>query len=250
MIIFLLIFNSFGQDSISFLDTGSELTIEGHAGLKLINGAENCRIGVFNSSYPFGIACKDDYPLYIDDSRRVHFGADVLTEADMKFAQRLVISGVNQWNLIHFDTFDTTVGAGWSNSTVTACGGVRMLGGYCQFSQGTTWKEFKGLSDHSQVRIKAVWYFIDEWRGETGYIEVGTSTKASLVWSQTYDVTLIKNPIDLCGSTGTGEGKFGVAVDLQLLHSSSSLVIVFGSTLENSPCEKSWGISGLEIYIR
>ena len=198
----------------------------------------------FNSSIPFGIVCREYYPLYIDDSRRTHFGADVLTEADLDFEQKLVISQVDQWGLIHFDVFEYTEAEGWSNNTVTSCGGVRMLGGYCQFSAGTTWKEFENLQEHSYIRIKAVWHFIDEWQGETGFIQLGTSAGVVIVWALTYDVTANNGPIDMCGDQDVGEGKFVFP------HDTSDLVVVFGTTLEEQPCEKSWGISGLEIYIR
>lgn len=238
------------EDTVSFLSTSSELTLEGHAGLKLMNGDGNCYIGVFNSSYPFGINCRDYYPLYVDDSRRVHFGADVLTEADLKFNQKLVVSNYDQWGLYHYDTFEGVEADGWSNKTITECSGLRMLGGYCQFSAGTTWKEFTDIREHSLIRLRATWHFIDEWRGETAYVEIGTTAGTSLVWSLTYDVTYSKNPIDICGDTTIGEGKFAVPLDILVPHDDSDLVVIFGSTLEEQPCDKSWGISGLEIYIR
>lgn len=250
MLIFLLFFSVHSEETISFLATGSEFTIEGHAGVKLINGKGNCRIGTFNTSMPFGICCRDFYPLYVDDSRRTHFGADVLTEANLEFKKKLVINKVDQWALIHFDVFETTEADGWSNSTVTSCGGVRMLGGYCQFSAGTTWKEFLNLPEHEEVRIKAVWHFIDEWRGETGFMELGTSADTNVFWALTYDITSHKNPINMCGDSDIGEGKFSSTIDIQFKHDTSDLLVTFGSTLEEQPCEKSWGISGFEVYIR
>ena len=125
-----------------------------------------------------------------------------------------------------------------------------MLGGYCQFSAGTTSKTFSNLQDHSEVRIKVTWHFIDDWRGETGYVEIGSSSGTTKVWGSSYDVTLCHNPINVCGDSSVGEGKFAVPIDVRYKHDTQDLVVKFGSTLDEQPCEASWGISGLEIYIR
>lgn len=250
MLVFFLITQVFSEDTVSFLDTGSELTLDGHAGIKLLNGDGNCRLGVFNASIPFGVDCRGKYPLYIDEDRHSHFGADVLTEADLVFQQKLVISDQDQWSLVHHDAFETTEAEGWSNSSISECNGVTMLGGYCQFSAGTTEKTLSDLHDHSQVRLRAVWHLIDEWRGETAYVKIGTSDLLNQVWTLTYDVTSAKSPLNVCGESSIGEAKFATAIDIQYPHSSSELKLVFGTNLEEQPCEKSWGISGLEIYIK
>ncbi|CAG9322267.1 unnamed protein product [Blepharisma stoltei] len=248
--LFTLLSLSLASELYSYLLEPQELTIEGNAGIKLINGDGNCRLGVFNSTYPFGLICRDYAPLYFDDNRKTHFGVSVLTEASLTFGGKLILTNVDQWALTHYDAFEGVEGEGWSNQTITECGGVRMLGGYCQFSAGESWKEFKDLPEHSQLRVKANYHMIDEWRGETAYLKIGSSDDMETVWTQSYDVNSSKDPMNICGEDDVGEGKFSIAVDIKIDHSDSSVIISFGSTLEQQPCEKSWGISGLQIYIR
>lgn len=70
-----------------------------------------------------------------------------------------------------------------------------MLGGYGKLAAYETSKEFTDLPDHSELRIRAIFHFIDEWRGETGYFKVDDT----YVWSMTYDLNNVKNPVDYCG---------------------------------------------------
>lgn len=247
--IFLLLIQAHSQKIQSFLNTGSDLSIQGQLGIKLSNDYTSCRLRTFNDTILFGIVCSGYYPLYFDDGHHTHFGAEVLTEADLNFKQKTVISGVDQWTLMHVDLFETDQAIGWTQNTITQCAGITMLGGYCELAQGSTWKEFQDLPSHSSIRVKAVWYFIDDWRGETAYMNLGTPSSNTTVWTSTYDRSLYSNLLNICGAS-PGEAKFGVSIDIQLPHTDSDLIVEFGSTLEDQPCKKSWGISGFEIYIR
>lgn len=236
-------------ETVSYLETGSELVLDGHSGIQLTTEETSCFLGIFNSSYPFGVKCGDKYPLYVDETRRTHFGAEVLTEGKIEFTGGLTVGGVNQWSLVHYDGFTGSEAESYTNKSITECAGIRMLGGYCQYSAGNT-SRLLGLPSHSQIRLKLTWHFIDQWRGESSFINLGTSSSNQTVWSFTYDISQSLDPINICGNSDYGEGKFSVPVDITYEHTSSQILILFGSTLEEQPCEKSWGISGLEVYIR
>lgn len=237
-------------ETVSYLTSGSELDLTGHSGVQFITDSMSCFLGIFNSSVPFALKCQDEYPLYIDDSRRTHLGIEVLTEGDLIFYTGLTVGSVDQWNLVHLDMFEGTEASTWSNKSVTECAGVRMLGGHCQYSAGNSSTTITLPSDHTQVKVKLTWHFIDQWKGESGFMSIGTSSSNTTVWSQTYDISLTKYPINMCGNEDYGEGKFSMPVEVVMDHSSTELVIILGTTLEEQPCEKSWGISGLEVYIR
>jgi hypothetical protein len=195
------------------------------------------------------VKCGENFPLFIDDTRRSHFGSEVLTEGELHFSSGLTIGGVDQWSLVVLDHFQETEASNWSNKSISDCGGTRMLGGYCQYSAGNS-STLLTLPEHSLVKVRLTWHFIDQWRGETAFLALGTASTNSTVWSQTYDIASAKSPLNICGNSEYGEGKFSMPVEVVIEHSSSELLVLLGSTLEEQPCEKSWGISALEVFIR
>lgn len=235
----------------SFLASSSELNIEGDPGVSFITGQERCRLGYVNTTQPLTLTCHDTSDvLYFDQDSQTHFGTSTLTKAEMKFTNGLTVGNVHQWSLIHIENFEAPQADGWSNNTVTDCGGVSMLGGHCQFSAGETKKEYVGIPTHTYLRLKANFHCIDEWHGETGYVSIGSNNLMNKVWSTKYDINNAIKPINICGDNDKGEAQFSNLIDVMISHESSSIIIAFGSTLEEQPCEKSWGISGLQIYIR
>ncbi len=47
-----------------------------------------------------------------------------------------------------------------------------MLGGFEKFGGGEISKLFKVLPNHTKIKIKAIFHFIDFWSGETAYLKV------------------------------------------------------------------------------
>ena len=250
MFLIVLIALGSAEEYTSFLGGPSELVLSGHPGIKFANGDQNCRLGVFNDTVRFGLECRETFPFYFDSNMRTHFGASVLTEASLKFEGKGTMNGLDQWALVHQDAFEGTQAEGWSNKTITECSGVTMLGGYCQFSAGETWKEFTELPQHTEVRLVGSLHFIDEWRGETAYIKLGTTEENFYVWTKTYDTNNVVEAENLCGKAEVVEGVFGQSFDVKIKHDASKLLVVFGSTLEEQPCEKSWGVSSLQVFLR
>lgn len=162
------------------------------------------------------------------------------------------VRGVRQWQLAQAEDFSSS-GAGWSRQELTRCGGVAMLGGFCRFSRGEVNKTYWGLPPHKQVRVTGTFHFIDRWIGETGYMKlsIGEANAPVVVWSEQHLEQMSKNGISLCGQTGTPEGKFSVPFDVMVSHTTESLAVSFGSTMEDAdPCDESWGVSGVELYVR
>jgi hypothetical protein len=185
-------------------------------------------------------------------SDSVRFLSKNLQVASLAAPGGVTVRGVKQWELARSEDFSSQA-VGWSRDTVTKCGGVSMLGGFCRFSTGDVNKTFDGLPPHRQLRIKATYHFIDRWIGESGYMKVniGQDDRPVVVWSDQWSQQLSKNGLSLCGQQATPEGKFAATIDVTLEHTKDSVDLSFGSTMADSdPCDESWGISGLEIYTR
>jgi hypothetical protein len=153
--------------------------------------------------------------------------------------------GLPQWTLFMDDQFDQ---GGWTNASTSTCGGspIPILGGYAKFSGGEVARNYRQLPDHTEIRIKANFHFIDSWTGEWGYAKLDHQT----VWSDIHDAQSVNtNALNICGGP-THEGKFAVPIDVTIAHTSSSIGVLFGSTLKKPATEASWGISSLQIYIR
>lgn len=195
--------------------------------------------------------------LALDTENVLHLGA-ARTEAaslDVSAAGGISIRGVKQWQLAHSEGFaeEGNVAEGWSKPQVTHCGGVFMLGGYCKLGAGEVSKTVSGLPPHTQLRVRAVFHFIDKWIGESGYLklDVGQEGKLVAVWSEQHQQEKSVNGLSLCGQGDTPEGKFAVPIDVTIMHSGPSVQLHFGSTMDNNdPCDESWGVSGIELYVR
>ena len=128
-----------------------------------------------------------------------------------------------------------------------------MLGGYCKFGQGEATKSFGPLPVHSQLRIKATYHFIDQWIGESAYMKVdaGRDGSPAIVWSERHSQGGQKTGLNLCGQAGTPEGKFAVPIEVVVPHTLPTAQVTFGSTMDSQdPCDESWGVSGVEIYVK
>jgi len=163
----------------------------------------------------------------------------------------LEINSVRQWSLHSLEDFDETDGVnGWSHGEITECAGRKILGGHCvktESANGEVSKTFTNLPPHSQIRINAKYNFIDSWDGESGYLKIDNS----IVWTETYNHADgdIKHGLNLCGNE-TPERKFGRSVDVTVPHSSNSITLVFGATTDEHPCDESFGIDSVMVFVR
>ncbi|OMJ68809.1 hypothetical protein SteCoe_33629 [Stentor coeruleus] len=155
--------------------------------------------------------------------------------------------GMQQWKLVHIEDFSQPIG--WSDNRNSQCGDVIMLGGYCQFSDYEVKKTFENLPQHTQVKIVANFHFIDAWIGETGYMKVNIDGVFNYVWTESYKAGQAGFGVNVCGAHHP-EGKFVAPIDLMIPHSEKNLHVAFGATLEEDPCDESWGVSMFQIFVR
>jgi hypothetical protein len=190
--------------------------------------------------------------LSLDTQDTLHMGSARVEAKSLDAQQGISVRGVKQWQLVRSEDFSESP-SGWSRSEVSQCAGVYMLGGFCKFSKGEVNKTFTGLPPHKQLRVVATYHFIDRWIGETGFMKlnVGTSDCAVTVWSERHAQQEAKNGLSLCGNAETPEGKFAAPVDVVVPHHKDTVTVSFGSTMDDAdPCDESWGISSIEIYVR
>lgn len=188
--------------------------------------------------------------LSLDSKDTLHLSSSRVEAQALNALSSISVRGVQQWQLVYSDDFSAP-GAGWSRAEVSQCGGVFMLGGFCKFSIGEVNKTFSGLPPHKQLRVVATYHFIDRWIGESGYMKlnIGTNDCDVPVWSEQHK-EMGTNGVNLCGSA-TSEGKFSAPVDVTIPHTKDSVQVTFGSTIGDAdPCDESWGVSAVEIYVR
>lgn len=168
------------------------------------------------------------------------------------------VAGVSQWVLVARDDFSEppapmTDGAGWSETATSQCGGVAMLGGYCHFGKQEVTRTLAGLPPHTQIRIQATYHFIDRWVGETGYMkmDIGTDGGQVPVWTESHSQDHEVHGMNVCGQEKVHEGKFAQRIDVSVPHNKPSVTLAFGATMSTEdPCDESWGLSNLEVYVR
>lgn len=210
--------------------------------------------------YSFGVHADGTFAIskgMSKDVLSVNADGDVVARTKLLAAGALsadsgfVVDTVPQWSLWKSEDFAGAV-EGWSMSDVTRCGGVTMLGGFEKTSKTTVSKTFKGLPAHSRVRIVANYHFIDLWQGEVGFMQTssGAEGKMEYAWTDRYELPDAKGVVNVCGHDDYAEGHFSVPIDVTIVHTGDELTVSFGSTLTADPAQSSFGISGLNIYVR
>jgi len=162
----------------------------------------------------------------------------------------LEIEGVRQWSLVSLEDFEEVSIDGWSHGEVTECGGHKLLGGHCvQQSGGKTEisKTFSDLPLHTHVRVNSKYMFIDSWDGESGYLKLD----GNVVWTEAYnhnDGEQHKG-FNICGNE-TPERKFGRQIDVTIPHTGNSIELTFGATTDEHPCDESFGVDSVMVFVR
>eukprot|EP00441_Pelagodinium_beii_P047926 CAMPEP_0197625764 /NCGR_PEP_ID=MMETSP1338-20131121/5035_1 /TAXON_ID=43686 ORGANISM="Pelagodinium beii, Strain RCC1491" /NCGR_SAMPLE_ID=MMETSP1338 /ASSEMBLY_ACC=CAM_ASM_000754 /LENGTH=243 /DNA_ID=CAMNT_0043196247 /DNA_START=102 /DNA_END=829 /DNA_ORIENTATION=+ len=156
----------------------------------------------------------------------------VLDVSDLA-VDELSVSGVKQWALWHLDSFDSGEDGNWSSNERSSCtvAGDSFLGGHCHFASTNASKRFSGLPQHEKVKVRARLHFIDEWEGESLFLEVDGRT----VWSQSHSWCpglfkwkCTKFGIDSCGRETPD--RLSVKAEAILEHSAENLEVGFASS--------------------
>ena len=69
------------------------------------------------------------------------------------------------------------------------------------------------------------------------------------IWIESYTAFEGNYGINVCGGK-MPEGKFSSPIDVVVRHNKDSVKIAFGANLEMDPCDESFGISGVRIFVR
>ena len=87
-----------------------------------------------------------------------------------------------QWALVHADDFESGAQRHWLRAEAeglpssfvevsSGLGGAH-LGGHCQTAGTTGRRRLDNLPDHSHLRLRARYHFIDSWEGETAFLQI------------------------------------------------------------------------------
>ncbi len=158
-----------------------------------------------------------------------------------------VLEGVRQWGLVHHDDFESEKSLdGWSDKRLSRCknGKNSFLGGHCNLSYNEVSKVFKNLPKHEKLKVNAAYHMLDSWDGEFAYMKID----GEKVWYKQG----VFNPemgIDICGGDHN-DPAFNIPVEVTVPHEKEEVVVTFGSTLDEEPCNESFGVDDVMIYVR
>lgn len=188
--------------------------------------------------------------LEIDNKDTLKLNSNIVKLQGLRYYGDFYISTTKQWKLYIFEYYWSEP-YGWTNNSISTCGGINMLGGYGILSGGEITKEFSDLPNHSVIRIVASYHFIDAWSGETGFMRVnnGKDNTMEYIWTERHDFSKGANVTSICGAKYP-ENKLTTGIDVSFPHKGKSVVIGFGSTLDQDPFENSFGVSNLQIFLR
>eukprot|EP00299_Pterocystis_sp_00344_P002641 c1297_g1_i1.p1 GENE.c1297_g1_i1~~c1297_g1_i1.p1 ORF type:complete len:264 (-),score=57.15 c1297_g1_i1:84-875(-) len=161
-------------------------------------------------------------------------------------ATSFIQQDVRQWALAAHDDFEGEV-KGWNTDKTNSCDGVdHHIGGHCNEVDKEVKKVFTGLAEHKFLRLQARFHFLDSWEGEQAFAKLGDR----VVWTDTNDVRgMHPNSLNICGGDHP-DLKMSVPIDVTIPHTGDSVSVSFGSTLDEHPCNESFGVDDVMISLR
>jgi len=196
------------------------------------------------ASGAFQIVHRDAAVFSVDSAGSVMVNGLLNSKGAFKTEGTVSFMSTPQWSIHQLENF--AEGAkGWSNTSTTQCGNRMLLGGCEKFIGGETYKTYTGLPEHAQVRIKANYYMIDSWGGETAYMKV----EDNYVWTDFFDQQQTKQGINVCCGDSP-ESAFGIPIDVIIPHTDPFLKLSFGSTLLGGGAGAFWGVDNIQVMIR
>lgn len=149
------------------------------------------------------------------------------------------------YRLVYTNDFEKDA-AGWSFTGRSQAGDNNtILGGYKQTAATAFYRDFD-LSAYvfSSIRVRLIYYFVDTWDGESGYVD----WNGVRMFSETNVYTNHLVPL-----VGTGEWKDRskmVEFEIPATDSKKIFRLAAGSTLDQGAADESFGIDNVEIWIR
>lgn len=152
------------------------------------------------------------------------------------------------WTRLLLDEFEDG-GTGWSKTQTSSCGAFgKILGGYGQFGNETVSKSISALGiEHSIVRLDADYYAIDSWDGEQAYAQINNMPAWSTECQHQDNSCEHSNNGNQCGGNySDGSTKVSAFVN----DVGDDITVGFGSTLNQSTTDESWGVDNVAVYVR
>jgi hypothetical protein len=146
------------------------------------------------------------------------------------------------FRMVYRDDFQSGA-TGWSMTSRSTCGEATILGGY-NVSAGTFFFRDYDLTGipHTEVLVKLMYYHFDTWDGEAAYVQVGGIG--------TYSRTHIGNISGLTHICGNAGNDYVVPVEGRITHTTNTLRVLVGSSLDQVPTDESFGIDNVEVWVR
>ncbi|EKX73781.1 conserved hypothetical protein [Theileria equi strain WA] len=167
----------------------------------------------------------------------------------------LAKSGVKQWSMWSVDRFDKGEEMRWMPTNTSTCGKSQdsFLGGHCKLGFGRVKRIYNDIPSHTEIKVTGRVHFFDMWNGE--YIILKADD--TVLWTESHnwcpsvtDTACKKYGIDVCGQEYPD--RLSVYFNVSMKHENSVLSLEFKSTLDKNtnPCDVSWGIDDIALYIR
>lgn len=99
------------------------------------------------------------------------------------------------------------------------------------------------------MRVVANYHFFDLWESNQGYLKYKNEEGLQYLWFERVDsreMLFSKGVKTVCGKAQSKQ--YSQIIDINFAHSSSSIDLYFGSTLEGDACDGSYGVSNVQIY--
>jgi hypothetical protein len=227
---------------------------------KIRNSAVFYSLGIYKKE--FVLMSANNYKIMrVGSKRNLEINGKSLIINSLSIKGTVTYNGKPQWKMISHDNFNKNhTSLNWSFYKTFDCQHHQMLGGHCQTSDSHLIKLFNNLPPHNFIKIEALYHFLGRWDSHTGYLKVVTNPDkndaleknneySKYIWAQRCKNS--KSPlinIKICSNVDVC--KIASPINLTLNHTHNKIKLIFGSTLEGNPCDQSFGISDVKIYIK
>jgi hypothetical protein len=115
---------------------------DSNSGLRVFNKEKNTLlVGLLASTGSFVIKNSRINIMEITYSEEILFSAVKTSVQGLTYNKNLIIDSISQWKLIIYESYSTEP-YGWSDTRISSCGGINMLGGYGKFAGMEVTKDF------------------------------------------------------------------------------------------------------------